>query len=298
VKRRIREFIKRLFAAAFGDVARELETSKMLSARLLIHQIRQAGELQSLQEAEFKVSSQWGEDGIIQYLIHHVPVENKTFVEFGASNYLESNTRFLLINNNWSGLVMDGSSENVDFIKSDPIYWRHNLKAECAFITKDNINDLLTGNGMSGDIGLLSIDVDGNDYWVWKEIDVISPRIVVLEYNSRFGPDRAVTIPYDEHFIRHQAHHSCIYYGASLRALVNLGKRKGYTFVGCNANGVNAFFVRSDLLHEPLQALTVEQGYVAGKFREARSAEGELLFLSGEEERKILNSLPLVELTD
>ena len=251
-----------------------------------------------INEQEFQVYSQWGEDGIIQFLLRHVEIKNRVFVEFGASNYLESNTRFLLVNNNWSGLVIDGDPLNVSSIRADPIYWRFNLKADCSFVTKDNINGLLERNGISGDIGLLSIDIDGNDYWVWKEIEVVSPRIVVIEYNSRFGPNRAVTIPYRENFTRQQAHHSLIYYGASLSALVNLGKQKGYTFVGCNNNGVNAFFVRSDLLVEPLQEVTVEAGYVAGKFREARDANGTLLFLTAEEEKAILNKLPLVDLTD
>lgn len=247
---------------------------------------------------EFQVYSQWGEDGIIQFLLRYIEIINHVFVEFGVENYLESNTRFLLVNNNWSGLVMDGGSENISDIKSDPIYWRHNLKADCAFVTKDNINDLLKRNGVSGDIGLLSVDIDGNDYWVWKEIDIISPRIVVVEYNSRFGPDRAVTVPYDENFVRRQAHHSMIYFGASLKALINLGKKKGYSFVGCNKHGVNAFFVRSDILVYPLQEVTAEVGYVAGKFREARNTNGELLFLNMEDEKIILDKLPLVELTD
>ena len=145
------------------------------------------------QEQEFKVYSQWGEDGLIQFLINHIEFKNEIFVEFGVENYLESNTRFLLVNNNWSGLVIDGNAEHVNYIKSDQIYWSHNLKTDCSFITKENINDLLSRNGVMGDIGLLSIDIDGNDYWVWKEIQVISPRIVIIEYNSRFGPNRAVT---------------------------------------------------------------------------------------------------------
>jgi len=251
-----------------------------------------------IEEYEFKVFSQWGEDGIIQHLIHNVPMENETFVEFGASNYLESNTRFLLINNNWSGLVMDGDPDNVSFIKSDPIYWRYDLQAISSFITRENINQLIEGHGISGDIGLLSVDIDGNDYWVWKAIDVISPRIVVIEYNSRFGAGRAVTIPYDEQFVRHQAHYSGLYFGASLKALVNLGKQKGYAFVGCCSNGVNAFFVRKDLLHEPVRELAVEEGYIAGKFREARNENGQLMFMSAEEERGVLDGLPLIDLAD
>lgn len=247
---------------------------------------------------EYQVYSQWGEDGLIQYLISRVAIERPIFVEFGVATYVESNTRFLLMNNNWSGLIIDGTEQNIQHIKNDPIYWQHNLKAECAFIDKDNINLLIQKNGISGDIGLLSIDIDGNDYWVWKEIEIVSPRIVVIEYNSRFGPNRAVTIPYCKDFTRQQAHHSLVYYGASLSALVNLGKQKGYAFVGCNKNGVNAFFVRSDLLVEPIQEVTVEAGYMAGKFREARDANGTLLFLTAEEEKAILDKLPLVELAD
>jgi hypothetical protein len=246
---------------------------------------------------EYKVYSQGGEDGLIQFLLNHVEVKKEVFVEFGVENYLESNTRFLLVNNNWSGLVIDGSAEHVEYIKSDPIYWRHNLKADCAFITKDNINELLKRNGVVGDIGLLSIDMDGNDYWVWKEIEVISPRIVIVEYNSRFGPDRAVTIPYDANFERQSAHYSMIYFGASLAALVNLGRRKGYAFVGCNQNGVNAFFVRKDVLNE-LKTHTASDGYVSGKFRDSRDNDGKLAFMSFDQETRLLNTLPLIETED
>jgi hypothetical protein len=250
-----------------------------------------------LNDHEFKVYSQWGEDGIIDYLIRKVEIKNDIFVEFGVENYLESNTRFLLVNKNWSGLVIDGDPANVSFIKSDPIYWRQNLKADCAFITKENINELLKRNGVTGDIGLLSIDIDGNEYWVWKEIEVISPRIVVVEYNYRFGVDKTVTVPYDANFVRQKAHYSMIYFGASLKALVNLGKKKGYSFVGCNGNGVNAFFVRTDILGD-LQVLTAEEGYVAGNFREARNKNGHLSFMNFEEEKSILMGLPLIEVAD
>ena len=250
-----------------------------------------------LNDYEFKVYSQWGEDGIIDYLMRKVDIKKNIFVEFGVENYLESNTRYLLVNKNWSGLVIDGDPANVSFIKADPIYWRQNLKADCAFITKENINELLKRNGLTGDIGLLSIDLDGNDYWVWREIEVISPRIVVIEYNYRFGADKAVTIPYDANFVRQKAHYSMIYFGASLKALVNLGKKKGYSFVGCNKNGINAFFVRTDVLGH-LKELTTEEGYVAGNFREARNQDGQLSFINYEEEQSILKGLPLIEVSE
>lgn len=246
------------------------------------------------QANEFRAFSQWGEDGIIQHLIRAVGIDRSVFVEFGVQNYLESNTRFLLCNDNWAGLVIDGSEENVQFIKNDPVYWRYNLKAQCAFITAENINDLISSNGIRGEIGLLSVDIDGNDYWVWKAIDVINPLIVVAEYNARFGAEQSVTTPYDPAFVRDQAHHSHIYYGASLEALRSLADAKGYALVGCNSAGNNAFFVRRDRLPTALRSLTSAQAYVRNQFRESRSAGGQLSFVSPEDEHRLLEGLPLV----
>lgn len=228
-------------------------------------------------QAEFRVFSQWGEDGIIQHLIHRVAIDRPVFVEFGVENYTESNTRFLLTNNQWSGLVIDGSADHIDQIRRDPIYWAANLKAEHAFITAENINDLLTRNGISGDIGLLSVDIDGNDYWVWQAIDCITPRLVVCEYNSHFGATAEVTTPYDPGFVRDRAHHSKIYYGASISALCSLAAAKGYSLVASNAAGNNVFFVRNDLLGS-LPALAPAEAYRRAQFREFHDESGQLTF--------------------
>jgi hypothetical protein len=250
----------------------------------------------SLSDTEFRVFSQWGEDGIIQFLIRNINIKNKVFIEFGVQDYTESSTRFLLINNNWTGLVIDGSLDNIEYIKKDPIYWQYNLKAEHTFITKDNINDIFTRSGIQGEIGLLSVDIDGNDYWVWQAIDSVNPAIVVSEYNYRFGAEKAVTVPYKSDFVRSNAHCSMIYYGASLKALCLLADQKGYAFVGCNSAGNNAFFVRRDLKPDLLKELTPEEGYVAGKFRESRGENGSLTYLSHQEEQTLLSALPLVEI--
>jgi hypothetical protein len=244
---------------------------------------------------EFRVFSQWGEDGLIQHLIHEVPVARRVFVEFGVEDYTEANTRFLLVNDNWSGLVMDGSAGNVRRIREDPLFWQHNLKVVQAFVTRENINALLADQGVSGDIGLLSIDIDGNDYWVWESLNAVSPAIVVIEYNARFGGERAVSVPYDAAFERSKAHYSMIYYGASLRALWLLGKRKGYALVGCNSTGNNAFFVRTDLLPASLPEREPAQAFVAAQFREARDERGALAFLDAAQEAAILRDLPVVE---
>jgi hypothetical protein len=190
--------------------------------------------------------------------------------------------------------VIDGSPGNINYIKNDPIYWRHNLKAECAFINKENIDSLFARNGISGEIGLLSVDIDGNDYWVWEAIHSVNPAIVVAEYNARFGPELAVTVPYDPDFVRSKAHYSMIYYGASLKALCLLSEKKGYAFVGCNTAGNNAFFVRRDLMVPSLKELSVADGFVGNQFRESRDRNGALTFLSHDQELALLKDLPLV----
>ena len=238
---------------------------------------RQTAGAATLRESEFRVFSQCGEDGIIQQLIRAVPIPTRLFVEFGVEDYSESNTRFLLTNDQWAGLVMDGSAQNIAFIKEDPIYWEANLKAQCAFITRENINDLLLENGIKGDIGLLSVDVDGNDYWIWSAIDAISPRIVICEYNSLWGPLEAVTVPYDAGFERSNAHFSKVYFGASIAALDHLARNKGYTLVGCNAAGCNAVFVRNDVRGN-LGLLEPAAAYREAVFREAHDARGRLTF--------------------
>lgn len=244
--------------------------------------------------AEFSVYSQWGEDGIIQHLLRHVTVPRRMFVEFGVESYREANTRFLLINDNWSGLVIDGSPEQVALIRKSREYWLYNLKAAEAFVTRENINELLTANGVSGPIGLLSIDIDGMDWWVWEAITAIEPAIVVIEYNYRFGPDESVIVPYDAAFDRRRAHHSILYYGASLEALCRLGRRKGYAFVGAGSAGLNAFFVRRDLKPEGLPELSAAQGYIEGQFCEAHDAAGVRIKMSNEEQRRLVFGLPLV----
>lgn len=250
-----------------------------------------------IHDQEFKVYSQWGEDGIIQFLLRHVEIKNSVFVEFGVGNYLESNTRFLLVNNNWSGLALDSSDKNISFIKNDPLYWKYNLKAACEYIDKNNINPILENNNVTGDIGILSIDIDGNDYWVWKEISSISPRIVICEYNSLFGSKNKVTVPYRADFDRRKAHFSNLYFGASLACLTDLAISKGYSLVGSNSNGVNAFFVRNDVIGD-LHPCSVEEAYVKSKCRESRDINGNLSYLSFEEAKNIIADMELVDVSN
>lgn len=206
-----------------------------------------------------------------------------------------ANTRFLLMNNNWSGLVMDGSADNVAFIKADHISWRYDLKSREVFVTAENINRLLMEEGFSNNIGLLHIDVDGNDYWIWKAIDCVDPDIVIVEYNSVFGADHLWTVPYNAAFFRTKAHYSNLYYGASLAALHSLAKEKDYELVTCNSNGNNAYFVKKEKLNG-IVPKTVAEAFVDAKFAESRNQKGELTYLRGDERLKLLNDKDIFNL--
>lgn len=273
-------------------IRKSQQTDILLLGTLLARQNKTLPVLDNIAAAEFKVFSQAGDDGIIQYLINKVYIPETTFIEFGVENYVESNTRFLLKHNNWSGLVIDGSEKAVSYIKTDDIYWQHELKALQSFITAENINELISSQGIKGEIGLLSVDIDGNDYWVWKAITVVDPVIVVAEYNSVFGIERAITVPYRPDFVRSKEHYSHLYFGASLKALCMLAEEKGYAFVGSNSIGNNAYFVKKDRLG-PLKALSPEEGYIYSRFRESRNKKGNLDYLTGHERYQRIAGMPV-----
>lgn len=280
---------KRLFS--LPDQVAEV---KALVARLLIGQMKGSGHLNDIRQAEFKVFSQFGDDGIIQYLVHRVGVSagEQCFIEFGVEDYQEANTRFLLINDNWKGLVIDGDEGNIRSIRNDRIYWRHDLTALCAFVDVANINGLIASAGISGEIGLLSIDIDGNDYWMWECIECVDPVVVVVEYNSIFGYEYAVSVPYAPRFQRASAHYSHLYWGCSIKALEWLARKRGYTLVGSNSAGNNAYFVRRNRL-AGLRELTAREAYVESRFRESRDQSGRLTFLSGAARLEVIRELPL-----
>ncbi|GAC1347205.1 MAG: hypothetical protein NVSMB27_12120 [Ktedonobacteraceae bacterium] len=235
----------------------------------------------TFEDVEFRAYSQFGEDGILLYLFSVLGTTNKKCVEIcgGAGN---DNTTNLIINHGWNGQFFDGSDKNIRkgrqfFARcADTKVWPPKLVQ--AWITAENINGLLEKQGYSGEIDLLSLDMDGVDYWVWKAIECISPRVVVLEYNNVWGPDESMTIPYKQSFVKSSNNVSLLlvhgrrvvntfvgkpiadridnYYGASLAAFAKLGKQKGYRLVGCERYGYNAFFVRSDIGEEILPEVT------------------------------------------
>jgi hypothetical protein len=292
----ISQHIDVVVSRAMSSHRQQMDDSMILQGRALALKNNDRAPLLKIQDAEFKVFSQFGEDGILQYLIRETGItrEESTFVEFGVQNYAESNTRFLLMNDHWRGMIIDGSKEYMDFVRNDDIYWRHDLTAVNAWIDRDNINQLIGDSGFEGDLGILSVDIDGNDYWVWDRIEVVKPIIVVVEWNSVFGADHPISVPYNPAFQREKAHYSNLFWGASISAFNHLAASKGYSLLGSNTVGNNLFFVRNDRLGR-LTPLSAKDAYVESHFRDSRDVTGKLNFLGGEKRRLEILDVPLVD---
>ena len=197
----------------------------------------------SLKDVEFSSYSQNGEDGIIDWLVDAIKLTEKlNFVELGCGDFRECNTRFLLKKRNWKGLLLDANIKNINQIKRDNIFWKYDLCVINEKLQKNNINKILAKNNFTKNIGVFSLDIDGNDFWILDELSY-RPSIIVCEYNGVLGDKFQLTVPYDENFNRSDKHYSNLYYGASILAFIQNLKNKNYFFVGTDSRGVNAFFV-------------------------------------------------------
>ena len=275
----------------------EIQKELILKAKLLSVKNRYFKKIKDLSDIEFQVYSQWGEDGIIDWLINKYPEIPKIFLEIGTQDYKESNTRFLLINKNWNGFIIEADKAAVEDIKSQRIYWKHNLRAINEFITKDNINNVIKKFNIPKKIGLLSLDIDGVDYWVLKKLSALDPSIIVCEYNSLFGQKKSVTVPYKSNFIRSKEHYSNLYYGASINAFIDLMKKKNYFLIGTNSAGNNAFFVKKNIWNK-LKKLIITKKVFVSKFRESRNIKGVLTFLEKKKSLELIKNKFMIDLKD
>ena len=217
------------------------------------------GQIREITESGFKLFSQFEEDGLLLYIFAIIGMKQKTFVEFGADDGINSNTANLHFNHDFTGLYLDGNEKAIE--RGRYFYKKHgnprvaNPTFKQAFITAENINQLIKDGGLTGEIGLLSIDIDGNDYWVWKAIDVISPQVVIIETHNEFGMNDII-VPYDPEYFYPGKHPT--YHGASPVAMTKLAKKKGYRLIGSNELGFNFIYLREDLANDFLPEVTVE----------------------------------------
>lgn len=203
---------------------------------------RQVGDVRGFESRRF---SQNGEDGIIEEILRRIGTDTRYFVEFGVETGVECNCAALARLQGWRGLFIEADPAMSEQLRQN---YRSFPEVSCAesFVTSANIEDLLEKYRVPAQFDVLSIDIDGNDYWVWRAIHQWRPRLAVVEYNASKAPlDRWVMAENSQH-----QWDGTSYFGASLASLMALGRQKGYTLVGTTSNGVNAFFVRDDLIQD------------------------------------------------
>jgi len=230
-------------SSKYQDILAELQIDNYLIENL--HKNPKYDNPKKLNRYEFKVFSQAGEDGIISEIFNRIGTTNKFFVEFGVGNGLENNSAYLLVKG-WQGYWIEGSERFCKSIRQSfkDLIANQQLTLKNTFITAANIEDLFREGNVPTELDLLSIDIDGNDYWVWQAITNYRPRVVIVEYNAIYPPESSWVMQYNpSHQWKYKSH-----VGSSLKALEKLGHQQGYKLVGCSFSGVNAFFVREDLL--------------------------------------------------
>jgi len=222
-------------------------------------QLAKKGETPSFNDTGFRVFSQFEEDGKLLFVFSVLGMSNKTFVEIGSDDGVNSNSANLYFNFGWHGLFIDGNRRSIKrgmkFFSKYPHPWYYMPKFVCARVTRENVNELIEGAGYKGEIGLLSIDIDGNDYWVWDAITIIDPQVVIIETHNEFGMNNIV-VPYDPEYFYPGKHP--VYHGASPVAMNRLARKKGYRLVGANDLGFNFIFVKNGLADNALPEVTVE----------------------------------------
>ncbi|MBD3638297.1 MAG: FkbM family methyltransferase [Crocinitomicaceae bacterium] len=220
---------------------------------------KEQGKLPKLVDTGFRVFSQYEEDGKLLFIFSVIGMRNKTFVEIGSDDGINSNCANLALNFGYYGLFLDGNPRAIKrgrkFYAKYPHPWMYQPQFTCAKVTAENINQLVKEANLEGDVDLLSIDIDGNDYWIWKALEQVSPNVVIIETHVEFGM-RNIVVPYDPDYSYPGKHP--VYHGASPIAMVNLAKEKGYRLVGANELGFNFIFVKNGLGEDALPEVSVE----------------------------------------
>ena len=245
-----------------------------------------------------KQASQGGEDGIIAEIMRRLKVNQGWFVEFGAWDGVRFSNTYALALQNWRGIYIEGDPEKFKELQAN-MRPHPGIVNVCRYVSLeggDSLDSILGETSIPREFDLLSIDIDGNDYWVWDAIKSVDPAIVICEYNPILGDMRALVVPYDPHFTRFNAHHSGLYFGCSIAALRQLAAKRGYTFVGTNSNGINAFFVRDDLAGPVLAGIEAVRAYPS-RHRDSRDEKGQLSFTGGLARFDLIRHLEVVDVS-
>lgn len=272
------------FNARFDRLERIAHEQARFAMGVQIEEARRSNPVLDPQGAGYRVYSQFDQDGILQAIFKRVPKAPKLFVEFGVQDYRESSTRYLLEKDFWRGLILDPAPDAEPFLRQTGIDSMHDIAFLQSFVSRENINSIFSS--LPSDPGLLIIDVDGVDYYLWEALETVRPWVVGIEYQSLFGPSLDVAIPYRPDFDRTKNHGSNLAYGASITAMVRLAKSKGYKLVAGSNQHHDAFFVRDDVA-EPFPSKSIADVFTDVQHRESRDKSGELTYLSDRNQQRL-----------
>ena len=286
------KILNKLFKNYFNKKLLLLGTSHILNMR------KNYKNISNLNEVDFKVFSQNGEDGIIDYLLFSLQIEKPKFIEIGVGDYYESNTRFLFERSSGDGLIIDIIDNLQKRVEKNIRLWKGNLKILNRKIDSENILATLKEFNFFDNIDLFSIDVDGIDYWILEKMPKKFCKLIVAEYNPYFGSNLEISVPNDKNFDRSKYHHSNLCYGASLKSIINLLYKKGFVFLGTNLFKNNAFFVNSDFkdnLFLEIPNNNELNSFTNASFRESRDINNKLNFI---DPKDILNEIKKCKVVD
>jgi hypothetical protein len=227
--------------------------------------------LPKFNDTGFRVYSQTDEDGKLLFIFSLVGTTHKTCVDIAFDSPHGANTTNLLVNHGWHGILVEGQETfaNTHFFQKHPDTKFFPPEMKQAWVTAENINELLGEWGLSRSIDFLSLDVDGVDYWLWKALEKIEPRVVLVEYQDILGPELSLTVPYRPDFDRSKHHPD--FFGASLTAFVRLAKEKGYRLIGTNRLQYNAFFMRNNVGEQFFPEISVGECFTHPKVLAGRA---------------------------
>jgi hypothetical protein len=257
--------------------------------------------IENLNDVDYKIFSQNGEDGIVDYLLYQLKIEKPKFLEIGVGDYTEANTRFIFERTSPKGLVIDSIQDLEIKIKKNLAVWRGELNIINKSVNSNNIIEILKFNDAMNDLDLFSLDIDGIDYWILNELPNNFSKIAIIEYNPVFGSDMEVSVPNIDNFDRTKYHYSNLCFGMSLKAAIKIMENKNFYFVGSNLFRNNAFFISNDFdKNKYFSNLIINEykKYIDSNFSESRDKTNKLNYLNKKRQINTIMNCEVIDLSN
>ena len=276
-----------------------LKKTYMLGLSHILNIRKNYDSISLISDVDYKIYSQFGEDGIIDFILRKLNIEKPKFVEIGVGDYTECNSRFLFESRTANGLIIDCLENLSKKVSKNLKLWKGDLKIEEIFIDSENVLNVLKKNNFEKDIDFFSLDIDGIDYWIIKSLPSNFTKVAVVEYNPIFGHEHEVTVPNIKKFNRTLYHHSNLCYGMSLKALISLMESKNFYFLGSNLRRNNAFFVSKtfskNIFFPNIKISNISEN-VDCNIMESIDRKGELNFISGYDRINEIKNCEIIDL--